>query len=225
MEDGKEAGPVLVSATGPYSSAVFAAVFEQGIQGPWQARHGVPAGMKNQGGSFDNLNASFAAQSLYLRSFAIYGDSNDRRYIAVSHANPGYVKWHVHAADPAPDYQATFDAETQLPGFGLHGYRPRGRAISEDGELAGRFLQPGELESPMYIRGERVAIPACPAACSSGLCVQMYLPHMLRQLGDVGGDAPGPTVRPALQLALSWAALCREMPQNQPISLHRVTSH
>ena len=124
--------PVLVSATGPYSSAVFAAVFEQGIQGPWQARHGVPAGMQNQGGSFDNLNASFAAQSLYLRSLAIYGASNDRRYIAVWHANPGYVKWHVHAADPAPDYQATFDAETQLPGFGLHGYRPAYVALSAD---------------------------------------------------------------------------------------------
>jgi len=48
-----------------------------------------------------------------------------------------------------------------------------------------------DYHSPMYVRGERVAIPACPAACSSGLCVQRYLPHMLRQLGDVGSDAPG----------------------------------
>ena len=38
-----------------------------------------------------------------------------------------------------------------------------------------------DYHSPMYVRGERVAIPAC----------QVYLPHMLRQLGDVGGDAPG----------------------------------
>ena len=35
-----------------------------------------------------------------------------------------------------------------------------------------------DYHSPMYVRGERVAIPACPAACSSGLCVQRYLPHM-----------------------------------------------
>jgi hypothetical protein len=42
------------------------------------------------------------------------------------------VKWHVHAADPAPDYQAIFDAETQLPGFGLHGYRPAYVALSAD---------------------------------------------------------------------------------------------
>lgn len=104
--------PVLVSATGPIANAVFAAVFEQGIQGPWQARHGVPAGPVNQSGSFNYFNSSFAAQGLYIRSFAIYGDFTNRYYIAVWHANPGYVKWHVHPADPAADYQTTFNAET-----------------------------------------------------------------------------------------------------------------
>ena len=47
-----------------------------------------------------------------------------------------------------------------------------------------------DYHSPMYVRGERVAIPACPAVCSSGLCVQRYLPQQLRQLGEVGGDPP-----------------------------------
>jgi CubicO group peptidase (beta-lactamase class C family) len=131
--------PVLVSATGPSASAVFAAVFEQGIQGPWQARHNVPAGLQNQGGSFDNLNASFAAQGLYIRSFAIYGAANDRRYIAVWHANPGYVKWHVHSADAAANYQTTFNAETQLPGYGLHGYRPAYVALSADQTYCSAF--------------------------------------------------------------------------------------
>ena len=124
--------PVLVSATGSISNAVFAAVFEQGVPGPWQARHGVPAGPKNQSGSFDYYNSSFAQQGLYIRSFAIYGDSANRYYIAVWHANPGYVKWHVHPADAAPNYQTTFNAETQLPGYGLHGYRPAYVALSED---------------------------------------------------------------------------------------------
>jgi CubicO group peptidase (beta-lactamase class C family) len=124
--------PVLVSATGPIANAVFAAVFEQGIQGPWQARHGVPAGLANQSGSLSYLNSSFAAQNLYIRSFAIYGDSRSRYYIAVWHANPGYVKWHVHPADPAAEYQTTFNAETQLPGYGLHGYRPAYVALSAD---------------------------------------------------------------------------------------------
>jgi len=124
--------PVLVSATGTLTNAVFAAVFEQGIAGPWQARHGVPGGLSNQVGSFDNLNQSFAAQGLYIRSFAIYGDSNNPYYIAVWHSNPGYVKWHVHSADPASVYQTTFNAETQLPGYGLHGYRPAYVALTAD---------------------------------------------------------------------------------------------
>lgn len=124
--------PALVSATGPSASAVFAAVFEQGIQGPWQARHGVPAGPAQQAGSFDNLNASFAAEGLSIRSFAIYGDPNDHHYIGVWHANPGYVKWHVHSADPAAHYQTTFNEETQLPGYTLHGYRPAYVALSAD---------------------------------------------------------------------------------------------
>ena len=72
------------------------------------------------------------AQNLYIRSFAIYGDSSNRYYIAVWHANPGYVKWHVHPADPAANYQTTFNAETQLPGYGLHGYRPAYVALSGD---------------------------------------------------------------------------------------------
>jgi CubicO group peptidase (beta-lactamase class C family) len=124
--------PVLVSATGPFANAVFAAVFEQGIEGSWQARHGVPAGPVNQAGSFNYLNSSFAAQNLYIRSFAIYGTSNSRYYIAVWHSNPGYVKWHVHPADPAANYQSTFNAETQLAGYGLHGYRPAYVALSAD---------------------------------------------------------------------------------------------
>jgi CubicO group peptidase (beta-lactamase class C family) len=124
--------PVLVSATGPIANAVFAAVFEQGIAGPWQARHGVPAGSVNQSGSFSYYNNSFAQQNLYIRSFAIYGDSANRYYIAVWHANPGYVKWHVHPADAAANYQTTFNAETQLPGYGLHGYRPAYVALSAD---------------------------------------------------------------------------------------------
>jgi CubicO group peptidase (beta-lactamase class C family) len=124
--------PVLVSAAGPIATAVFAAVFEQGVAGPWQARHGVPAGPVNQSGSFDYYNASFASQNLYIRSFAIYGDSVNRYYIAVWQSNPGYVKWHVHSTDPAPNYQTTFNEETQLPGYGLNGYRPAYVALSTD---------------------------------------------------------------------------------------------
>jgi CubicO group peptidase (beta-lactamase class C family) len=124
--------PVLVSATGPIQNAVFAAVFEQGVAGPWLARHGVPFGPQANTGTFDNLNALARAQKLSIRSFAIYGTPQDRRYAAIWHSNSGFVKWHVHEADNAASYQATFNAETELPGFTLNAYRPAYVALSGD---------------------------------------------------------------------------------------------
>jgi len=116
--------PVLVSATGQVANALFAAVFEQGVAGAWLARHGMTSGLPSQAGTFQNLNATAHDQKLILRSCAIYGTAADRRYAAVWHANPSFVKWHVHPGDTAGDYQTTFNAETQLPGYRLAGYRP-----------------------------------------------------------------------------------------------------
>ena len=124
--------PVIVSATGLVGSAIFAAVFEQGVSGPWLARHGMTSGPAANAGTFQNLIATAAAQKLILRSMTIYGAPNDRRYAAVWHANPGYVKWHAYAAETAASYQTAFNAETQLPGYGLAGYRPAYVALSDD---------------------------------------------------------------------------------------------
>jgi CubicO group peptidase (beta-lactamase class C family) len=108
--------PVLVSATGPRANAVYAAVVEKGIEGLCEEQHDIPL---NQ---FGNLNGdtgpeSIRMRNLYIRSFAIYGEPNDRRYIAVWHSNPGYVKWHVHPADSAADFKTNLDLKTQLPGY------------------------------------------------------------------------------------------------------------
>ena len=70
---------------------------------------------------------------------AIYGTASDRRYAAVWYPNPGYVKWHVHAADSAAAYQGTFNIETQLPGYHLAGYRPAYVAVSSDEVYASVF--------------------------------------------------------------------------------------
>jgi hypothetical protein len=110
--------PVLVSASGTSGNAVFAAVFEQGIAGAWLARHDVTSD------TFQNLNNTARDQNMILRSVAIYGTASDRRYAAAWHANPGYVKWHVHASDRGANYQAVINAETQLPGYRLAAYRP-----------------------------------------------------------------------------------------------------
>ncbi len=124
--------PVLVSATGTISNAIFAAVFEQGITGPWFARHGMTSGSAANTGTFQNQNAVAAAGKMILRSVAIYGTATDRRYAAVWHPNPVYVKWHVHPSDTGVSYQVVFNAETQLPGLELAAYRPAFVAVSGD---------------------------------------------------------------------------------------------
>lgn len=124
--------PTLVSATGTAGNAVFAAVFEQGISGSWMARHGVPSGPEANAGTFQHLNKTAHNQRMALRSVAIYGTPGDRRYMAVWHANPGFVKWHTHPSDTGESYQDVFNAEVQLPGYTLSGYRPSYAAVSSD---------------------------------------------------------------------------------------------
>jgi len=123
---------VIVSATGSASNAIFAAVFEKGIAGAWVARHGMTSGPANHVGTFDAQNAAAAAARLSLHSVTIYGTASDGRYAAIWHANPTYVKWHVHDADTAASYQTVFNAETQLPGYQLAGYRPAYVTLSSD---------------------------------------------------------------------------------------------
>jgi CubicO group peptidase (beta-lactamase class C family) len=118
--------PVLVSATGAINDAVFASVFEQGNPGLWFGRHGMTPS------DFAAANASAFNNGQMIRSFSIYGASSDRRYAAIWHPNPAYVKWHVHPADTGSDYQTNFNAETQLPGVYLNAYRPAYVAPSSD---------------------------------------------------------------------------------------------
>src|SRR5262249_5409941 len=124
--------PVLVSATGTSSNAKFAAVFEQGITGPWRARHGMPSGPEANAGTFQNLNKAAKNEKMILRSVAIYGTASDRRYAAVWHTNPRFVKWHIHPSDTGASYQVVFNAETQLPGYELAAYRAAYVALSGD---------------------------------------------------------------------------------------------
>jgi hypothetical protein len=124
--------PVIVSATGGSSNAIFAAVFEQGISGAWMARHGMTSGPDTHVGTFQNLNKTARNSKMILRSVATYGIASDQRYAAVWHANPRYLKWHVHPSDTGASYQVAFNAETQLPGVQLHAYRPAYVTFSGD---------------------------------------------------------------------------------------------
>jgi CubicO group peptidase (beta-lactamase class C family) len=124
--------PVLVSATGPFSNSIFAAVLERNINGHWLARHGMPAGSAQTSGTFENENANATAKRMILESVAMYGTEGDRRYAAVWRSNPIYVKWHVHSLASGADFQVVFDAETSLPGYDLAAYRPAYVALSRE---------------------------------------------------------------------------------------------
>jgi CubicO group peptidase (beta-lactamase class C family) len=125
--------PVLVSATGAISDAVFASVFEQGDPGPWSGRHGMtPA-------DFAAANTAAFNNGQILRSFSIYGASPDLHYAAIWHPNPTYVKSTVNAADTASAYQTNFNAQTQLPGVHLNAYRPAYVALSGDATYCSVF--------------------------------------------------------------------------------------
>jgi CubicO group peptidase (beta-lactamase class C family) len=119
--------PVIVSATGHANNAIFAATFEQGIPGTFLARHGMTSGPQANAGTFQNQNAMARSSKMAIRSVAVYGTASERRYAAVWHSNPGFVKWHVHPSDTGSSYQTAFNAETQLPW-----YRPAYVSLAED---------------------------------------------------------------------------------------------
>jgi Bacterial tandem repeat domain 1 len=60
--------PVLISVTGSSSNAVFAAVFERDVNGPWLARYGTPSASAANEGTFENENANAAALESRPRS-------------------------------------------------------------------------------------------------------------------------------------------------------------
>jgi CubicO group peptidase (beta-lactamase class C family) len=120
--------PVLVAATGSGGATIFAAVFEQGIPGPWLARHGLSQA------AFDVANATAVQGGMALRSMAVYGSPGDRRYVAVWHARPAWLRTHLRALSSSVSYQSVFDAETNLPFF-----RPRLVSVAEDRSIASVF--------------------------------------------------------------------------------------
>jgi len=120
--------PTIVAATGAANNPVYAAVFEHGVQGAWRARHGMT------GAEFDNEVKAAANAQQKLRWAAIYGAANDPRYIAVWHANPGWSKWHVFGNVKSSDYQALFQAQTQIPHF-----RPACVSVASDHDMCALF--------------------------------------------------------------------------------------
>jgi CubicO group peptidase (beta-lactamase class C family) len=107
--------PVLLSATGSRSDPVFAAVFEKRPKGTWQARHGLVDGAATTPGTLANVMNWARTNNCIPTSLAVYGGAGDRTYAGTWLPNPGHVKWRAHEMGTAGDYQAWFNAYTQVP--------------------------------------------------------------------------------------------------------------
>jgi CubicO group peptidase (beta-lactamase class C family) len=116
----------LVTATGSGSNAIFAAVMIKGVTGSWVARHNLSAA------GFAAQNSAAQSANMIPVCVSIYGASGSPTYAGIWRANPGFTKWLVNPADPAPSYQTTFNTDTQLPGYTLGGWRPAFVAVSSD---------------------------------------------------------------------------------------------
>jgi CubicO group peptidase (beta-lactamase class C family) len=116
----------LVSATGSGNDAIFAAVMTQDVTGGWTARHNLSAA------GFASQNSAAQSANMIPVCVSIYGDPGNPAYAGIWRANPGFTKWLVNPADPAPPYQTTFDTDIQLPGYALNGWRPAYVAVSSD---------------------------------------------------------------------------------------------
>lgn len=101
--------PVLVTATGSGSNAIFAAVFEAGVPGAWMARHGLTRT------GFEAAHTQAVAAGLTLRSMSIYGAPGAEVFAGVWHARRSPAYSHLRSLTPSADYQAVFDAEMTIP--------------------------------------------------------------------------------------------------------------
>lgn len=122
--------PALISVTGTPGNESFAAVVEQGVEGPVEIHHGLINGTDQEDAAFRCKDRIARERGLILRSATIYGDGEEVRYAGVWHPNPGVTKWSTSHLDSLTSHQKEFDAHTQLPGHRLAGYRPAFATLS-----------------------------------------------------------------------------------------------
>ncbi|TKB67398.1 MAG: hypothetical protein E8D52_12545 [Nitrospira sp.] len=124
--------PIIISATGSAGSEIFAAVFEQSHDSAWFAHHGMMWGDENTEGSFVNAQKRAKDQGFIPKSLCVYGNSADRRFAGIWHANTQKTAWSWWFVDPS-SYQRVFDAQV-----GGH-MRPGVLDVADDGMVLAVF--------------------------------------------------------------------------------------
>jgi CubicO group peptidase (beta-lactamase class C family) len=124
--------PTLLSATGAVESATFTALFEQGVQTPWFARHDLKWDPDTDPNTVTHENKRAFDQGFVPSCLVVYGTPQQRRYAGIWTHNAGSVAWSWWWADP-DTYQLFFDAEIR------GGMRPTWVGEANDGWILSIF--------------------------------------------------------------------------------------
>jgi CubicO group peptidase (beta-lactamase class C family) len=129
---GQGYAPTIVTATGPAGREIFAAVFEQGVDQPWFARHGLRWDPDTDPDTLTYESSRAYDQGYLPRCLAVYGDPSDRRFAGVWVKNTDAVLWSWWWTAPAA-YQRFFDALV------AGGMRPAALSVAPDGFILSVF--------------------------------------------------------------------------------------
>lgn len=125
--------PLILSATGTESNAVFAGTFELRKETGWLTRFDLTDGPDTDPDSFLGVNDWALNNNFILRGASIYGDSKTRLYAGIWEPNTQMKHWLVRPHETAGDYQTWVDAYAQLP------FRPSFATLSRGLEYLALF--------------------------------------------------------------------------------------
>jgi CubicO group peptidase (beta-lactamase class C family) len=129
---GQGYAPTIVTATGPAGGETFAAVFEQGENLAWFARHGLRWDPDTDPDTITHENNRAFAEGYQPRSLAVYGTPADPRFAGVWVKNPDATLWSWWWIEPSA-YQRFFDALVN------GGMRPVVLSVAADGHILAAF--------------------------------------------------------------------------------------
>jgi len=182
-------GPIILTATGPASGPLFAAVFEPQSPIPL-TRHGLNA-TAGDPNSIQSLNAQAKSQNLILRWAASYGDAAAPAFAGIWVPNTANTQWGNDSGsynaggqtvlsgllDNVASYQARFDAQTSVwsrPHFVTLNASSQYLSVFVDSWLAGGYQARHDMSSADYQSAfdtwtQQGYLPVCVQAAGSDL--------------------------------------------------------
>jgi CubicO group peptidase (beta-lactamase class C family) len=168
-------GPVIIAATGPASSPLFAVVFQPQNPIPL-TRHLLKSGSASDAGTIQGMNAQAKSQGLILHWAAAYGDSSNPGFAGIWVPNPGKTFWNADGvSDSAGEFQGRFNTETSgwcRVGFVTLNKDSQYLSLFVDNEVSGSWyarhaMTPSDYQIEFDSWTGKGFLPACVQAAGS----------------------------------------------------------